>query len=632
MKNNHVARSQGHKVTKSVCLCVMATLCFLFFTASAWAATYYVDPVNGNDGNAGTEAAPWKTIAKVAPSSVATDTIIIRNMNSSLTGTDWPQRTYRTNQISQFSITWTFNTDYRIGQFVNRDMWIIGPVNIVAIAPVTTVVGSRTMNGSSINPRSGTPSHGAGRGHGYDSGASGYSASLNVAVGISTTNPLIVSVGSSLVSTQSGDDSRTRLDSAAVLTVLSVVPPAGSFRPPFCGGINKSVMFNESDLDYSKLFRLPTVTGASSLATAAAWLERPWLDHVGEWSGAQIHPVATMPDYGRDMAKRTTEAALLLNLKWNEDIATDNNLKRLLLIRYVQLGIDNYFTATDGITALWVPNGGHATSRKLPILFAGAVFENSNMLAIGEKSGAYVHEQEDADGAPNPTGRGNPPTDYIHFGEDGQTQYVAQYNVDVTHSSSWAPDNRAAPVPYEQSDIGLPEWAIRAATAPTQDNKNWDTVYRTTSGCTFPGTALAALIMNLKTQWNNPAFFDYCDRYMVIEHDATGTNSPGTFVRNMWDAYRANYGRMYIGLDSATHQRIYSDSQDTILYGDVSGEGEVSAYDAALVAQAAVGLITLTAEQIQAADVSGEGEVSAYDAALIAQKAVGLINKFPVEG
>ena len=67
------------------------------------------------------------------------------------------------------------------------------------------------------------------------------------------------------------------------------------------------------------------------------------------------------------------------------------------------------------------------------------------------------------------------------------------------------------------------------------------------------------------------------------------------------------------------------------LYGDVSGDGEVSAYDAALTAQAAVELITLTPDQLKAAEVSGEGEVSAYDAALIAQKAVGLIDKFPVE-
>jgi len=70
----------------------------------------------------------------------------------------------------------------------------------------------------------------------------------------------------------------------------------------------------------------------------------------------------------------------------------------------------------------------------------------------------------------------------------------------------------------------------------------------------------------------------------------------------------------------------------TVIYGDVSGDGEVTAYDAALAAQASVGIITLTPEQTVKADVSGDGEVSAYDAALIAQYSVGIINKFPVEG
>ncbi|MCX7001586.1 MAG: right-handed parallel beta-helix repeat-containing protein, partial [Candidatus Sumerlaeota bacterium] len=66
-------------------------------------------------------------------------------------------------------------------------------------------------------------------------------------------------------------------------------------------------------------------------------------------------------------------------------------------------------------------------------------------------------------------------------------------------------------------------------------------------------------------------------------------------------------------------------------YGDISGDGQVSAYDAALAGQGSVGLLTLTQEQEQQADVSGDGAVSAYDAALIAQYAVGLIAKFPAD-
>jgi len=69
-----------------------------------------------------------------------------------------------------------------------------------------------------------------------------------------------------------------------------------------------------------------------------------------------------------------------------------------------------------------------------------------------------------------------------------------------------------------------------------------------------------------------------------------------------------------------------------VRYGDVDGNGEVAAYDAALTAQASVEIITLTPEQIIKADVDGNGEVAAYDAALIAQYSVGIIDHFPVEG
>ncbi len=58
--------------------------------------------------------------------------------------------------------------------------------------------------------------------------------------------------------------------------------------------------------------------------------------------------------------------------------------------------------------------------------------------------------------------------------------------------------------------------------------------------------------------------------------------------------------------------------------GDISGEGYVTAYDAALAARIAVE-IDSEAGKKEVADVSGDGEITSYDAALIAQKAVGLV-------
>jgi len=65
--------------------------------------------------------------------------------------------------------------------------------------------------------------------------------------------------------------------------------------------------------------------------------------------------------------------------------------------------------------------------------------------------------------------------------------------------------------------------------------------------------------------------------------------------------------------------------------GDVSDNGEVTAYDAALVLQYVVGSKNLSEPQLKAADVTNDGTVSALDAALILQYSVGLITKFPVE-
>ncbi len=67
----------------------------------------------------------------------------------------------------------------------------------------------------------------------------------------------------------------------------------------------------------------------------------------------------------------------------------------------------------------------------------------------------------------------------------------------------------------------------------------------------------------------------------------------------------------------------------TSVIGDVSGDGNVTMYDAALVARYVQGLATLTPGQIASADVNQDGKVTIDDANLIAQKAVGLIQQLP---
>ncbi len=71
--------------------------------------------------------------------------------------------------------------------------------------------------------------------------------------------------------------------------------------------------------------------------------------------------------------------------------------------------------------------------------------------------------------------------------------------------------------------------------------------------------------------------------------------------------------------------------EPAFVFGDPTGNEEVSALDAALVLQHAVGLIVLEGEAARSADVSGKAGVSALDAALILEFATGLIDCFPAE-
>jgi len=139
----------------------------------------------------------------------------------------------------------------------------------------------------------------------------------------------------------------------------------------------------------------------------------------------------------------------------------------------------------------------------------------------------------------------------------------------------------------------------------------------------------------------------------TVQFDASDSKDPdGTIVRYEWDfgdgsraegidaahAY-SRAGRYSARLKVTDNDGLVGIASTVVAVcgcgvlktGDVSGDWDISAYDAALASQYSVGLITLTGEQICAADVDGNGEVTSYDAALIAQYAVGLIDRFPAD-
>lgn len=81
------------------------------------------------------------------------------------------------------------------------------------------------------------------------------------------------------------------------------------------------------------------------------------------------------------------------------------------------------------------------------------------------------------------------------------------------------------------------------------------------------------------------------------------------------------------GLNKAVE--IVDDPEVRYADGDVNGDGEINALDAAVILQADAGLITLDEAQIEAADVNNDGALDSLDAAVILQLDAGLIEALP---
>jgi len=83
-------------------------------------------------------------------------------------------------------------------------------------------------------------------------------------------------------------------------------------------------------------------------------------------------------------------------------------------------------------------------------------------------------------------------------------------------------------------------------------------------------------------------------------------------------------------LTPAEIRHLYREKDSTrIILGDVSNNGQVSSYDAALVLKHSAGLCPLVYRHLEAANVSSEKGVGAFDASLILQYVVGKISGFP---
>jgi len=480
--------------------------------------------------------------------------------------------------VTRHNITWTFDKEYEIGQFVNGDWWVLGPVKITAITNDLSdksflPTDGTAVSGSMVNPIVDTPKRQPGEqaatynkrvnAHGYDERLNHYNEELNAALPsgkpLSTDNPLILKPSSSLMSVVSwlyhtpADKEpgapkvpdppeswhmRPALRAAAVLTVLDKAPPVGSFRPAYAG--TEKRMFNVSQIkrdrlrgfapfgftsteavnpdDPASVFRnLNTEINANRLIRAT---ERVWLDHIPSWWGGEAcHPSLNIPNYGREISYVLMHSMLALNLDWTKIEGFTQEQKDQLLINILQIGIDSAGAADAG--SFWDFNGGHHAGRKPVILFTGLLLDDKHMKSVGQWDWP-CHDND-------------------------SVFYVTEEHVALSNNEDrWKPDKRTKiRAPYTKEMIGMPEWGFR----PEGINAGWDHPYRSNNAGYIVGFALLFTIMeDGRKLFNHEVYFDYADRILsggdLLDYRGSYERlSP--FVREMWELHRKDYPSTY---------------------------------------------------------------------------------------
>lgn len=452
--------------------------------------------------------------------------------------------------ISKDGITWTFSQAVPVGQFVNGDYYVVGPVTITAISPAPTT-SSPYENGSVKNlPTENSKS-------GFDSRLNdGTDESWWFDATLRSYPPISLKPGDSLVSSislatihsvpevmRASDMSASPVGSVSVLTVLSAAPTADAFRPSYCD--RSQTIYHANSLQRNLLPSLAPPTpsdpnaGTPTLATFEGYYRQPWIDTNPFLFDA---PADYMPSYGQHIAFADSYASLLLMLNFPAE-------QKVNLTNYfVQYGIDLYGCVQAGYG--WPAFGGHRSGRKLPIIFAGILLNNTGMMNV---SAAYPNQ----------------------FGEDMQTLYIknlppagsylqAWQGATVIYGGHYGVDANGTVVsaglygPYEQ--VQPASWPL------LNGNEQLGESYRRCcTSVSWVGEALAIHIMHDENVWNYPAFFDYVDRWMTeddtqavaeikaqsgFDYSANwerqgqtrywlqGEFPQYTFIDDMWAAYR----------------------------------------------------------------------------------------------
>jgi hypothetical protein len=383
-------------------------------------------------------------------------------------------------QITQWGITWTFSQPEPVGQFVNGDYYVVGPVTIVDIEPPAT----NGLNGSMLNIEVNIQQSG------FDSRIQDerYNPALRVYP------PITLTPGNKLVSSISAatnlnsvmrpfDISVSPVASVSILTSMAAPQPPDAFRPSYAQGSTN--IYLSRNLQRQLLPMLTPVQNIPPLSEFEGYLQQPWVDSVFFSFDAQAQ---YMTSYGREGGYLMSFAGLLLTLDFTQA------QKEPLLVYLVQYGIDLYGLVQQGHTG-WPAWGGHGTGRKFPIVLAGVMLNQNNMASVQSQ-----------------------------FGEDMQTIWITETPPAGAYTQSWQTEPQTA---VYGGRVGIngnsanPGWGPYEQLQPSAwTNTVGEEYRRCCTSAAWIGEALAArLIPGMQTAWNHPQFFAYADRWMFVLDD-----------------------------------------------------------------------------------------------------------------
>jgi len=394
----------------------------------------------------------------------------------------------RKSHVSQYGITWTFDRDVPVGQFVNGDYYVVGPVTVVAIAPAPT----EEANGSVLNLQP------TGARTGFDSRyGRRYDARMR------SNPPIPMEPGDSLVSSISCDKqkqfaqmlwpfkpekgmAKSWVRSVSVLTCMAEPQPADAFRPAFCD--RENTVYLARNLRRDLLHQLEPVEGTPAPGQFARHFQRCWADVMSLNYAA---PAEYAAQYGRETARAAGMASLILMCDFPDEE------KEKLLVNFVQHGIDLYGTLRAGFPG-WGTLGGHGQGRKWPLVFAGIMLGDEAMARPGKTFPNIIFQQDDQ----TVYGKGWTGATALwagHLGKSGWDKWPDEdrraYFAEAVHPSEWPDDGKGT----KFSNPGRTAEAYR----------------RCCTSHAWIAQALSARIMRAEKIWNHDAFFDYCDRWMT---------------------------------------------------------------------------------------------------------------------